>query len=72
MKQIVSKNRAQLKHKMAEALYDNIKSLSAGVQDILIDDLATAFENRLIALNEAELKLQYYSNIGVEVPNATI
>lgn len=72
MKQIKSKNRKQLKNKMAEALSGNIETLSTGMQDILIDDLVTAFENRFEVLNEAQLNLHCLANIGVKVPNATI
>ncbi len=72
MKQKTSKNREQLKNKMSEALSDSISTLSAGMQDILIDDLVTAFENRFQVLNDAELNLYCFANIGEKVPNAPI
>jgi len=68
MKPLTSKNRKQLKNKIAEALNDNISTLSAGMQDILIDDLITAFESRFEVLNQAQLNLYCYSDIGVKVP----
>ena len=68
MKQLTSKNRKQLKTKMAEALNDNISSLSASMQDILLDDLVTAFESRFEVLNRAQLNLYCFASIGVKVP----
>jgi hypothetical protein len=35
---------------------EKIKVLSMGLQEILLDDMVTAFENRLIVLNRAEVK----------------
>ena len=68
MKQLTSKNRKQLKNKMAEALNDNINSLSDGMQDILLDDLVTAFESRFEVLKQAQLNLYCFADIGVKVP----
>ena len=68
MEQLTSKNRKQLKTKMAEALNDNISTLSASTQDILLDDLVTAFESRFEVLNRAQLNLYCFVNIGVKVP----
>ena len=72
MKQLTSKNRKQLKNKMAEALNDNIEMLSSGMQDILLDDLVTAFENRFEVLKQAQLNLYCFANIGVKVANETL
>ncbi len=72
MKQIKSKNRKQLKNKMTEALNGNIKALSSEMQEILIDDLITAFENRYEVLSGAQLNLNCCANIGEKVPNATL
>ena len=41
------KNRNELREKMAEMLNDRIKALPVEMQYILLDDLVTAFENRL-------------------------
>ena len=68
MEQLTSKNRKQLKTKMAEALNDNISTLSASMQDILLDDLVTAFESRFEVLNRAQSNLYYFANIEVKVP----
>jgi hypothetical protein len=72
MKQSTGKNRKLLKNKMAEALNDNIEALSAGMQDILLDDLVTAFENRFEVLKQAQLNLYCFANIGVKVPSETL
>lgn len=72
MKQKTNKNREQLKNKMAEVLSENINSLSTGMQDILLDDLVTAFESRFEVLNDAQLNLYCCANIGEKVSNAQI
>ena len=69
MKKISSKNRKALKSKMAEVLGDRIQNLSVGMQDILLDDLITAFENRIVVLNQAQSNLQCFMDLGVEVEN---
>lgn len=57
MKQQVSlKNRKELKAKMQTVFGEKIKGLSTELQEILIDDMATAFENRLYVLNRAHAK----------------
>jgi hypothetical protein len=53
-KQKSSKNRNDLKLKMAEVFEKNIKMLSTELQEILLDDIVTAFENRLSVLNRAQ------------------
>jgi len=72
MKQIKSKNRKQLKNKMAEALSDDIKTLPNVMQDILIDDLITAFESRFTVLSDSQLNLYYMANQGVKLQNETL
>ena len=42
------------------------------MQDILLDDLVTAFESRFEVLNRAQLNLYCFVNIGVKVPNETL
>jgi len=59
--------RQALKIKMAEVLYDDIKMLPAEMQDILLDDLITAFQNRVKVINEAKLNLQCFVEVGVTV-----
>jgi hypothetical protein len=41
---------------MQKVFGEKIKGLSTELQEILIDDMATAFENRLYVLNRAHAK----------------
>jgi hypothetical protein len=72
MTQMSNKNRRELKIKMAEALNDKIKQLSVNMQDILLDDLVTAFESRFEVLNQAQINEFCFADMGVRIPNATI
>ncbi len=57
MKQnITLKQRKEIKTKMTQALQENIKDLSTEFQKILIDDLVTAFQNRINVLIRAQRK----------------
>jgi|YelNatPaOPRAMG01_1025707.scaffolds.fasta_scaffold527533_1 hypothetical protein len=47
---ITLKQRRELKAKMADVLKGDIKRLSKEFQNILLDDLVTAFQNRLEVL----------------------
>ena len=51
--QIKAKDKKKLEEKMAAILGEKIKDLSTELQEILIDDMVTAFENRLNVLNIA-------------------
>jgi len=46
------KSRKELKTKMAVVFKKRISALSPELQDVLLDDLVTAFENRLKILNK--------------------
>ena len=72
MKQLTSKTRKDLKDKMAEVLNDNIQMLSSSMQDILLDDLITAFESRFDVLSQAQLNLHCFLGVEVKVPNETV
>jgi hypothetical protein len=72
MKEFTPTTRKKLKNKMAQALDDTIKDLSVGMQDILLDDLVTAFENRLAVLNQAQSNSQYFIDVGVKIQNETL
>ena len=52
------RRRKALKIQVSRALNDEIKGLSTDMQDVLIDDLITAFESRFAVLNKAESKVQ--------------
>ncbi len=51
MKNLEEKDRKQLEAKMANAFQENIRQLSTELREILLDDMVTAFENRLKVLN---------------------
>jgi hypothetical protein len=53
-----SKNRKQLQAKLGTILNDKIQSLSLEYRDILLDDMVTAFENRLTALSRTQSNIQ--------------
>jgi hypothetical protein len=59
--------RQALKKKMVEALNDEIKMLPVEMQDILVDDLITAFQNRMRIISEAKINFQYFVDVGVKV-----
>ena len=53
---ITNKDRKELEAKMANIFKENIEALSTELQEILLDDMVTAFENRLNVLNVAHAK----------------
>ena len=60
MKQhITIKQRKELEVKMAKVFHKNIKGLSAELQRILLDDLVTAFQNRINVLIRTQDKSGY-------------
>ncbi len=59
MKQEISlKGRQELEAKMASVFGEKIKQLSTELQEILLDDMVTAFENRLNVLNRVSRNRQ--------------
>jgi hypothetical protein len=54
--EITLKGRQELEAKMASVFGEKIKKLSTELQKILLDDMVTAFENRLNVLNRANGK----------------
>ena len=54
--QVTNKVRKELEAQMATILGKKIKGLSAELQKILLDDMVTAFENRLKVLSAAQAK----------------
>jgi len=67
LQELSCKEREELKNKMAQAFDDRINNLSAGFQDILIDDLVTAFEIRFAVLNRAQSELKVLINLGMKI-----
>jgi hypothetical protein len=53
------KQRKELEVKIAAVFKENIKGLSAELQKILVDDLITAFQNRINVLIRAQKKRGY-------------
>jgi hypothetical protein len=58
-KNITLKKRKELEAKMAKVFKENIKGLSTELQKILVDDLVTAFQNRINVLIKAQKKRSY-------------
>ncbi len=56
MKQIAVKDRKELEAKLASVFTEKVTGLSTELQEILLDDLVTAFENRLNVLNRVNQK----------------
>jgi hypothetical protein len=53
------KQREEMKAKMSNVFRENVKELSVELQKILLDDLVTAFENRIKVLIRAQEKRSY-------------
>jgi len=58
MKHIGEKDRKELEAKLADVFQENIDQLSTELREILLDDMVTAFENRLNVLNRADEKAE--------------
>lgn len=54
--------REVIKAKMASALSESISTLSPAIQEIVIDDLVTAFENRLKIFINSKSNLAFLTN----------
>jgi hypothetical protein len=63
--QYSSKDRNELRRKMATVLGEEIQMLSTELQEIL-DDFVTAFENRLKVLNREQSNLKFEMAESVE------
>jgi hypothetical protein len=53
------KQRRELEAKMAKVFKENMKGISAELQKIMLDDLVTAFQNRINVLIRAQKKRGY-------------
>jgi hypothetical protein len=53
------KQRKDVQAKMAKVFKENLKDLSAELQKIMLDDLVTAFQNRINVLMCAQEKRSY-------------
>ena len=54
--QLAAKGRKELEANMDTVFGERIKGLSTELQEILLDDMVTAFENRLIVLKRVEVE----------------
>ena len=53
MKQIADRDRKEIEAKLGNVFQAEINVLTTELREILLDDLVTAFENRLNVLNKA-------------------
>jgi len=53
VKQIAEKDRKEIEAKLADVFQKKIDGLTTELREILLDDMVTAFENRLNVLNRA-------------------
>jgi hypothetical protein len=49
-----TKNRKELKAKMASVFHEDTKGLSDELQEALLDDMVTALENRLVVFRRVK------------------
>jgi hypothetical protein len=56
---LTPKQRKVLEAKMTKVFKENVKELSTELQKILLDDLVTAFQNRINVLIRAQEKTSY-------------
>jgi hypothetical protein len=70
--QYSSKERKELKLKMAAVFSEKLQMLSTELQGVLLDDLVTAFENRLNVLKRAQstVKLEMAESVTCETVQA--
>ncbi len=59
--------RKELENKLAQVFESKIKSLSPEFRRIIIDDLVSAFENRLSALSRAQTNINFLTAIDGEI-----
>jgi len=56
---MILKQRRELEDKMSKVLKENIEGLPTELQEILLDDLVTAFQNRINVLIRVQEKRSY-------------
>lgn len=61
--QVIFERRTVLERKIAQAFNDKISNLSSELQRILIDDMVTAFENRLNVLKRVNLHNRFWMKL---------
>ena len=61
--QVIIERRTVLERKITQAFNDKISDLSSELQRILIDDMVTAFENRLNVLKKVNLHNRFWMKL---------
>ena len=73
MKQSISiKKRKELENKMVVVFENDMKSVPVGLRRIMANDLVSAFESRICALNRAQSNLKFLAITDGEVQVETI
>lgn len=72
MKKQSNTTRKELKSKMATVFTNKIQNLPLDLQDVLLDDLVTAFENRIDVLRRVHLTMHCASAVVESVQYETI
>ncbi len=72
MKTQTTNNRKKLIQKMKTTFSDKIQTLSPEFQTILLDDLVTAFENRLTVLEKSQLTFLCMPTVTEDVQCETV
>jgi uncharacterized protein (DUF2461 family) len=73
MKQSISiKKRKELENKMTMVFENEMKAVPVALRKIMADDLVSAFENRVFALNRAQLNLKFFAITDGEVQVETV
>ena len=67
-----TRNRKAMKTKISKALKQDLKCLPVEMQNIFLDDLITAFENRLSVLNRAQSNPQCTIEVECKMLNETL
>ena len=67
MKQIADKDRKEIEAKLANVFDEEIDDLSTELREILLDDMVTAFENRLNVLNNASRKTANWQSEWIKI-----
>jgi len=66
------KSRKELEAKILDLLGETMQPLPKEFQTLLADDLVTAFENRLKALNRTQTQMEYYVETAPEIEQQII
>jgi len=70
--QTSAKKRNELKLRLAKAFDEKIQMLSPDLQEVLLDDIVTAFESRITVLNRANISMHCINEVTEDVELETI